>query len=147
MNPIKIDITSDGLAFAVDAIAEFSRVITDEDGGALPMVFVRRDDGKQTGIVVTAGTGEPAPVTEADVATGRDLLRQLRERTDFSGRAVLVYDSVLRIEDTRTSALIAEIIEGRTRHVLAQRYTCSGSRFVPVGRTIYMAGNASDADA
>lgn len=146
MDPIQIDLSEDGLAFAVEAIAKFSNIITSEESGASPVVFVRTADGKWSGTLVTAGTADDSPVTEADVEYGRDHLRVLRDDAEFTGRAVLVFDVRIRIEGNRTSALIAEIIEGRKRHVLAQRYTCVASRFVPIGRTIYMYGNARDAD-
>lgn len=146
MDPIEIDLSEEGLAFAVEAIARFSKAVESEESGLSPVVFARTADGRWTAALVTAGTDDDSPVTEADVEYGRDHLRVLRDNAEFTGRAVLVFDARIRIEGERTSALIAEIIEGRKRHVLAQRYTCADSRFVPVGRTIYMYGNARDAD-
>jgi hypothetical protein len=147
MNSPNSPISPEAIAFVVDAISAFSAIIKDERGGMLPQALVQNTAGKRSIVVVTAGSGGPGePVTEADVETGRELLRKFRRTPDVIGMAALVYDSFLNVGGSRTSALVAEIIDGRTWHVLAQRYSFSGSQFLRVGRLAYLAGNSVELD-
>lgn len=147
MNSPSNPISPEATAFVVDAINAFSAIINDERGGMLPQVLTQNTAGERSLVVVTARSGERGePVTEADVETGRELLRKLRSAPDAVSMAALVYDSFLSVGGTRTSALVAEIIDGRTWHVLAQRYSFSGSQFSRVGRLAYLAGNSVDLD-